>query len=341
MVPAAMSEQHLQALRWLYHEAPALPNTSALIQGLANQLDTLGLELLRINVQVRTLHPEVQVVLYIWRRDTAVSEPSEKANIVGSVVEHTQPKRPNGIVREFALAHGSYESPQFRVSPFYLIMQGAPFIYASLAPEQTEFAFPIFKDLVRDKATGYLALPIRLSSGVISACSFVTGKVGGFFDDEIDFLRELVVLLALLLEIHSQHNVMRTLLHTYLGREPGERVLSGKIQRGDVERIEAAIWFSDMRGFTKLSSTLNSETLIAWLNDYFGVISAPIARHGGEVLKFIGDAVLAIFPVAGDRSAPSVCQAALLAAKEAHSALDAQNVVVGDFEVRPEASRVA
>ncbi len=104
------------------------------------------------------------------------------------------------------------------------------------------------------------------------------------------------------------------------GRQAGERILAGKIRRGFVEEIRAAIWLSDMRGFTALSERLPPQELVDLLNRYFDCQVPPILEHGGEVLKFIGDGLLAIFPLAGDGDdAGEVCRRALAAAREAQA----------------------
>jgi adenylate cyclase len=127
-------------------------------------------------------------------------------------------------------------------------------------------------------------------------------------------------------EIHLRGHVARSLLHTYLGRGPGEAVLAGRVRRGDVERMEAAIWFSDLRGFTQASTSIAPAELVAWLNEYFSALAKPVADSGGEILKFIGDAILAVFPVTAERSRAAACEAALRAAVSANAELDALNV---------------
>lgn len=114
----------------------------------------------------------------------------------------------------------------------------------------------------------------------------------------------------------------RTLLGTYLGQATAARVLAGRVQRGDVEEIDAAIWFSDLRGFTPLTASVDAPTLVAWLNEYFGVVAAEIVRHDGEILKFVGDAILAVWPVTAERSREVTCREALAAALDANAALD-------------------
>jgi adenylate cyclase len=109
------------------------------------------------------------------------------------------------------------------------------------------------------------------------------------------------------------------LLEAYVGKRSGARILAGHVRRGDVETIEAALWYSDMRDFTALNEDLPPADLIALLNDYFGVVAGATGARGGEVLQFIGDAALVVFPVGAD-GRRAACDAALAAA---HEALDA------------------
>ena len=116
-------------------------------------------------------------------------------------------------------------------------------------------------------------------------------------------------------------------MHAYIGADAGERVLAGQFHRGDVRQIQAAVWFSDLRGFTTLSSQLSSTDLVATLNAYFGALAPALAAHGGEVLKYIGDAILAVFAVRPDRDATQACRDAVAAAQAASVALQHLNQV--------------
>jgi len=118
---------------------------------------------------------------------------------------------------------------------------------------------------------------------------------------------------------------MHALLGAYLGPKTAERVLAGQVQRGDVEEINAVVWFSDLRGFTPMTAGASPRELIAWLNDYFTAVARGITQHDGEILKFIGDAILAVWPVAGSRSPEATCRAALQAARDANAELDQLN----------------
>ena len=135
---------------------------------------------------------------------------------------------------------------------------------------------------------------------------------------------------AVNLEVQALRFTARTLLDTYVGRQAGARVLDGAIRRGMGETIRAIIWLCDLRGFTSLSEQMPRDELIELLNEYFGSMCAALDANGGEVLKFIGDALLAIFPILDDDDQPSVCARALAAAENAQAALAAVNAARAD-----------
>src|SRR5207237_721147 len=147
---------------------------------------------------------------------------------------------------------------------------------------------------------------------------------GGVTDDQIDWLRQLVIPLARIVEIISLQRTAALLLDTYVGNRAGGRILAGQIRRGHTETMQAAIWLSDMRGFTALSDRLPPETVVDVLNCYFDCQVEPILRHGGEVLKFMGDGLLAVFPIAdGGGDTAEVCGRVLDAARESRALVEA------------------
>jgi adenylate cyclase len=313
-------------VHWLLATGRFAPTPAALLSGLASRLSTDGFDLIRINVQPRTLHPEIGMILYVWRPSEVTSELRSTAKIVRSAHTHEE----FGIVQEIAIGHGASladaaDTDAFRASPFYAIYQGAPRVRSRIVAGVTTFDFPILRDLAAAGATDYLAWPLRLGDGTVSAISVTTRKAGGFTDAEIETLESLLDPLAMCMEIHLRGHVARSLLHTYLGPGPGEAVLAGHVRRGDVSHIEAAIWFSDLRGFTQASAVIEPTELVAWLNEYFGVLAVPVTENQGEILKFIGDAMLAVFPVTHDRGRAAACEAALRAAMAGNTALDALN----------------
>jgi adenylate cyclase len=128
------------------------------------------------------------------------------------------------------------------------------------------------------------------------------------------------------IEVREIRRLASTLLDTYLGHDAGQRVLAGQIRRGAGVTMAAAIFYCDLRGFTALSENMMPDRVIELLNDYFGCMAAPVQRLGGEVLKFIGDALLAIFPIADDLDRDRACRTALKAARQALAALDELNL---------------
>ena len=153
--------------------------------------------------------------------------------------------------------------------------------------------------------------------------SWTTTRPGGFGEDDIAALEAVRLPLARLAEVHALRRVAATLLSTYVGHDAGERILQGRIRRGDIERIDAVILLADLRDFTSLSNRLAGEAVIALLNGYFDAVVPALAAHGGEVLKFMGDGVLGIFPAAAGPGA--ACREALAAVAEADAALGALN----------------
>src|SRR5262249_37084098 len=188
-------------------------------------------------------------------------------------------------------------------------------------PSATEF--PIVKDLRAEGLTDYIVLSIPFADGSHKALSLDTNRPDGFRDADIALFEGLVPAFAFNLEIQALQRTARTLLDTYVGRQAGGRVLDGQIRRGMGETIRAVIWLCDLRGFTALSEKLPRDELIAMLNAYFGPMCDAVEAHGGEVLKFIGDAMLAIFPVADDAAA--ACRRALAAAQAAQTSLRQEN----------------
>ena len=163
--------------------------------------------------------------------------------------------------------------------------------------------------------TDYLIQPLPFTNGEVHAVSWTTRRPSGFGDDDMAALEAIRPPLARLAEVYALRRIAATLLNTYVGRDAGERILQGRIRRGDIERIDAVILLSDLRDFTAQSNRLPGEAVIGLLNSYFDCLVPPIEAHGGEVLKFVGDGLLGIFPVAADPR--EACRGALAAAAEA------------------------
>lgn len=169
--------------------------------------------------------------------------------------------------------------------------------------------------------TDYVAWPLYHTLGKQHLVTFATDRRGGFDDSHIAALKKLLPVLALVSEIRVKNRLARTLLETYVGAHAGELILAGATRRGTGTTVRAAIMICDLRDFTKISDNWPRDDVIDLLNDYFDAMSDPIARHGGEILKFIGDGLLAIFPL--DR--PNACANLLRAVTEGRQAMAALN----------------
>ncbi len=167
----------------------------------------------------------------------------------------------------------------------------------------------------------YVMWPVYHTLGKKHAVAFSTDRPGGFDEAHIAGLKGLLPILSLVSEIRMKNRLARTLLETYVGTHAGEMILAGSVRRGSGTTVHAAILICDLRDFTRISDNWPRDDVISLLNDYFDAVSEPIARHGGEILKFMGDGLLAIFPL----SQPSACVDLLHAVTEARQAMAALN----------------
>jgi adenylate cyclase len=189
------------------------------------------------------------------------------------------------------------------------------------------FDFPILEELRKAGATDYYAFLIPFGGGEDDGLigSWVTDRKRGFFDADLRALHRIQRRLAVACRMTIRGQVAENVVETYLGRSAGERVLAGQIRRGDGETIPAVIWYSDLRGSTAMAEALSREAYTEVLNCYFECIGGAILEAGGEILDFIGDAVLAIFPIGAAAQRGEACGRAFAAAEDAHRRLDRTN----------------
>jgi adenylate cyclase len=181
----------------------------------------------------------------------------------------------------------------------------------------------VVRDLHAEGATDYVAMPFRFTDGQLNVMSMTSFAKGGFSAGDLGRIYEVLPLLARLFEVFAQRRTAVTLLETYLGRHTGKRVLDGLVRHGDGEHIDCVVWFSDLRESTSLSISMAREDYLAYLNRYFHCMAGAILEHGGEVLRFIGDAALAIFPT-GDATRDA-CRRAIAAARAAGERIATDN----------------
>lgn len=299
--PAPVIDCSDPLIDWLLTEAPALPSTDAMIGELGARLNTAGLPVARIQVGTRTLHPQLFAIGYLWYRGQAAAQ-------------------------EIQRGHEISTSAVYLNSPVKAIHDGAPEIRRRLEGPEAVLDFPILQELRQEGMTDVLLLPLRSTGKRPNSFSVSTDRPGGFTERDVIAIRRLMPVLSLVLDIKQTKRTAGMLLEVYLGRNAGRRVLEGRIKRGDVDSIAAALWYCDLRSFTAITEGMSPQDVVLLLNDYFDCMSGPVHRHEGEVLKFIGDGFLAIFPIKDDLDRDRACNTALKAAMESLDALKELNV---------------
>ncbi len=284
---------------WLVEGAPPTRLPQELALHLARRLVAQGLPLYRAAVFVRTLHPNVLGRGFIWHENRDEIEVTEAA-------------------------YDFLDSDLFLKSPIRVVFAEHAEVRRRIADPACPMDFPVLEDFRAEGVTDFLALPLRFLNGEVHAASFATRRAGGFAEAEIAALRQVSVALSRIAEIYALMRKARNILDAYLGPQAGERVLQGQIKRGDGQDIHAVIWFCDLRDSTPLADSMSREAFLRLLNDYFECVLGPVMERGGEVLRFIGDAALAIFPI-GSQSVAEACSQAVGAAKEAISRMETLN----------------
>jgi adenylate cyclase len=282
-----------------------------LFDGYCQRLVIHGAPLWRAHVAMETLHPQWHGYGYTWRRDLNAIEPEQ-------------------------YAHGSDEAPDFLNSPLNHLVRRArtgeanPSLRRRLEAGADQRDFPILQEFFNLGATDYFAqlyiygVDGDRSQGTGIVYSFAADREGGFSDDDATLIDATLPALSLAMKAHAGHVIASGLLGTYLGEDAGRRVHAGAVQRGSVEKLSAAVWYADIRGFTPISDALPARAVVDLLNDVFETLNSALRPRGGQVLKFIGDGMLATFASDGAGRAET-CRRALDAAAEAMQKLDAMN----------------
>ncbi|WP_422001856.1 adenylate/guanylate cyclase domain-containing protein [Reyranella sp.] len=299
--------------RWLADAGLGNLPIEALVDGFARRLNELGVPLARMFVGTSTLHPLVRVRSLIWERD-------------------------QGLNTRFEFRQSDIDAPMLRQSPFASMLQRSVAerrnIFTSPAPRDE---LPVFAELRAAGMTEWYGWVFPFGPLVPKAgdpldaerrgelwlvCSLATDAPAGFTDSQMALVRDLLPVFALAAKATTLRTIGEGLLGAYLGRDPASRVLAGTVERGQVQGVEAVLLFTDLRGFTALADTMPGQELITLLDDCFDGMVRPVVAHGGEILKFLGDGLLAIFRVEG-RSRAEVCGKALDAACETLAAMAA------------------
>ncbi len=254
-----------------------------------------GVNLSRSTLHLRVHHPQWLGTRILWARGQSETE----VQTVAYDVEGTD---------------------VFRRSPFRLVIDTGRVVRQRIlicGPH----VFPVYEELRNNGHTDYIAWPLDHTQGRRHLITFATDKIGGFDDQEIMLIEETLPLVSLVTEIRLKNQLARTLLQTYVGPHASEQILDGATTRGSGVTLRAAVMMCDLRNFTRLSDRRRRDDVIKILNQYFDLIADPIEKYGGEILKFVGDGLLAVFPL--DRS--DACTRLLKAVREAQEAAAAQD----------------
>lgn len=280
-----------------------LADLDAVTVALGQRLKDAGAPVWRLRLSMRVLHPLTTAISAVW-------EDGERE------AEH------------ITTAHGLEAQPAYKGSPMaYISETNQPFrkqLEAPLGPQD----HAVLHELKARGVTDYYGLRVLFRSGNGCIPVFNTCRPGGFTDADIAAFHRISETLAPIAEVFCLQIISAAVAEAYLGKRSGQRVLAGQITRGDIDTLQAAILMSDIRGWTTLNARLGAAAALKLANRYFSILGAAVEDHGGEVLKLIGDGILAVFP-AEDRSSAAACRSALRAAHAAFEAAEAADPALG------------
>lgn len=313
-----MTDWIQQTSDWLVEETLRGTRADRVMKHLCEQMLKGGVPLVRGHFACGQLHPLFKAFSVSWNRD-------------------------EGLMRD-RFSYDGATSEAWLQSPLRAVMDpDRPEIRAKIHTGQGINEFPVLKDFKARGFTDYLCIragfsePLDLALQNMDGCiaSFATDAPGGFSDDCIKVIKRLFPRLAVALKTLVRETTAHNLASTYLGSQAGERVLQGHIHRGDCDSIRAAVWFSDMRGSTETADRMEPQLFLERLNRYFECTAGSVLDHGGEVLRFIGDAVLAIFPISGPGGAERAGRMALSAARDTVRRFEALNADLPESDPTP------
>lgn len=293
-----------EVANWLMDQALADTDLESLYDGCCARLRAVGIPLCRGHIAYSILHPLYGGMGLTWLRGRGVEVES--------------------------YAHSGDEFPErFVASPLnHMIETRIPFLRRRLVGEGALLDYPMLLELRDLGVTDYLGFLIPFGDDQLDGMvgSWATDRASGFSDWDIASLQRIQQRLGVACKMRIKDQIARNVVTAYLGADAGLRVLSGQIKRGDGERLQAAIWYSDLRDSTGLAESLSTDDFIQLLSDYFECTGGAVLAQGGEVMNFIGDAVLAIFAVRkGRMTARQACARALAAGRDAQRRLSATN----------------
>jgi len=287
-------------LDWIVTEGRLEPNLGRFVDQLMKRAVAAGLPIWRFYIGLQLVHPQMVATGVLWRCDQGYEE----------------------VPR----LHGIMTSSAYIGSPMQEVRNtGGPVRYC-LKDDLPEGAHTVLHELKAGGGVDYIGFPVRLSrQGSIPVASFATDQKSGFSEEDVADLRRLVDMMGAEAEIFIYRNIAETVTDTYLGHIVGEQILRGQIKRGDGQEINAVLWFSDLRDFTGLNERMSAPDLLELLNNYLQLVGDALKANGGEILKFIGDGVMAYFPAEDALFLPMVTDSAVAAARRLVDDIEAAN----------------
>jgi adenylate cyclase len=255
---------------WMIDGARPSASARQIIDGICRRIVGAGVPVGRFALFINTLHPNIEARRFTWTPDEGVA------------------LRDGG--------RGLFSREEYVKNPLPTVTSKQVSIRRRLNNPQALAEYVILGDLKAEGFTDYLAQPLVFTTGETHAATWSTKEPGGFSQETIEVLERVRRPLARLVEAYLLRLNAASILSAYVGRNSGDQILQGRVHRGDGEEIDAAILFTDLIGFTALSNTLTGHEIVSLLNDSFDVMVPPVEAHGGEILKFLGDGFIAIFP---------------------------------------------
>jgi adenylate cyclase len=292
-------------IEWLMNETRDERFIDNIFIDMCGRLNQAGIPVSRGTLHFRILHPQWLGARILWQRGMTEAD-----------------------IQTFGF--GIEDSDRYRNSPVNELHSGAKVVRQRLEPAASSNAppYPLYDELRTEGHTDYIAWPLKHTLGKNHIITFGSDRPGGFSDDDVAALADLLPAFALVSEIRLKNRLARTLLETYVGPHASEQILAGATTRGSGVTVGAAILICDLRDFTGISDMWPRDDVIELLNGYFDAMAEPIERHGGEILKFMGDGLLAIFPLSNTRACSDLL-AAIREAQTAMAALNEENVKKG------------
>ena len=298
---------------WIINTLEA-DDPAAFLDAVMQHLMAAGVRVGRCALLIRTPHPTLAGNTHMWVR--------------GQGVHFTTV--PTGIQHE----------DRFLLSPVYPVFTEGKVVRQRIHAGEGLDRYEIIRDLHAEGGTDYLAYPLTFLGGENQTLTFASYEPGGFTDREVEILMSIRRPMARIAQIFALQWTAENLLNAYVGPGTGSQILKGRHHLGERERIHAVVCFCDLRGSVRLAEHYGSDGFLDVLNRFYHCTALPVQAHGGEILRFIGDAFLAIFPTETFGGAGPACAAALQAVREAGAALAEENKSRQDAGDPPLASGV-